>query len=227
MQKRIDNHDWEIDRDHIRLLETIGEGAFGRVLKAKAYIPKFGSKWMTVAVKTLKGIKVKAKFWHVITVYLHVNNQTQLLELLVWSPLTSTTLLQDTYALQQLYPQRMYFVHALYSSAFLTFRLFFNSCFKWRVCLCSFYIMLSTDDATHAEVAVLVSELEVMKKIGRHKNIINLVGCCTQNGNLRIYSCRIYAKKIGGVLQNFGICFPTVVIIFVFLLKLTLFRSLA
>ena len=60
--------------------------------------------------------------------------------------------------------------------------------------------MLSTDDATHAEVAVLVSELEVMKKIGRHKNIINLVGCCTQNGNLRIYSCRIYAKKIGGVL---------------------------
>ena len=104
-KKRTDNHEWEIDRDHIQLLETIGEGAFGRVLKANAYVPKFGSKWITVAVKTLK------------------------------------------------------------------------------------------DNATHAEVAVLVSELEVMKKIGRHKNIINLVGCCTQNGNFRIDGC-IFKENI-------------------------------
>lgn len=32
------------------------------------------------------------------------------------------------------------------------------------------------------EIINLVSEMEVMKRIGRHKNIINLVGCCTQNG---------------------------------------------
>ena len=40
----------------------------------------------------------------------------------------------------------------------------------------------ATDDATNVESADLVSELEVMKKIGPHKNIINLIGCCRQNG---------------------------------------------
>lgn len=34
------------------------------------------------------------------------------------------------------------------------------------------------------ELMNLVSEMEVMKRIGKHKNIINLVGCCTQNGEL-------------------------------------------
>ncbi|XP_046849915.1 fibroblast growth factor receptor 4-like [Xenia sp. Carnegie-2017] len=84
--------DWDINRENVRLLGTIGEGAFGRVLKAEAYVPRLGSMRLTVAVKTLK------------------------------------------------------------------------------------------DDATDVEFADLVSELEVMKKIGRHKNIINLIGCCTQNG---------------------------------------------
>lgn len=32
------------------------------------------------------------------------------------------------------------------------------------------------------EILDLVSEMEVMKRIGKHKNIINLLGCCTQNG---------------------------------------------
>lgn len=36
------------------------------------------------------------------------------------------------------------------------------------------------------ELLNLVSEMEVMKKIGKHKNIINLVGCCTQNGPLYV-----------------------------------------
>ncbi len=40
----------------------------------------------------------------------------------------------------------------------------------------------ATDDATVVESPDLVSELEVMKKIGPHKNIINLIGCCQQNG---------------------------------------------
>ena len=39
-----------------------------------------------------------------------------------------------------------------------------------------------TDHATDVESADLVSELEVMKKIGPHKNIISLIGCCRQNG---------------------------------------------
>ena len=48
-------------------------------------------------------------------------------------------------------------------------------------------------DATENELADLLSEMDTMKDIGKHKNIINLIGACTQNGkqywsriNLRI-----------------------------------------
>ena len=37
-----------------------------------------------------------------------------------------------------------------------------------------------TDGASETELADLLREMEIMKSIGRHKNIINLVGCCTQ-----------------------------------------------
>lgn len=37
---------------------------------------------------------------------------------------------------------------------------------------------------TDAEMMDLVSEMEMMKMIGRHVNIINLLGCCTQEGPL-------------------------------------------
>lgn len=39
-----------------------------------------------------------------------------------------------------------------------------------------------TDDATDKDLSDLVSEMEMMKMIGRHKNIINLLGACTQGG---------------------------------------------
>lgn len=32
----------------------------------------------------------------------------------------------------------------------------------------------------------LVSEMEMMKMIGKHRNIINLLGCCTQGGPLYV-----------------------------------------
>ena len=32
----------------------------------------------------------------------------------------------------------------------------------------------------------LVSEMEMMKMIGKHTNILNLLGCCTQNGPLYV-----------------------------------------
>lgn len=32
----------------------------------------------------------------------------------------------------------------------------------------------------------LVSEMEMLKVIGKHMNIINLLGCCTQNGPLYV-----------------------------------------
>lgn len=39
-----------------------------------------------------------------------------------------------------------------------------------------------TDDATDREMADLIQEMEVMKVMGQHRNIINLLGCCTQHG---------------------------------------------
>ncbi|XP_018419462.1 PREDICTED: fibroblast growth factor receptor 2 isoform X2 [Nanorana parkeri] len=49
------------------------------------------------------------------------------------------------------------------------------------------------DDATEKDLADLVSEMEMMKMIGKHKNIINLLGACTQGGTL--YVIVEYAAK--------------------------------
>lgn len=85
---------WEIDREQIVLLGLLGEGAFGKVMKAEALgLPNMPYRF-EVAVKMLK------------------------------------------------------------------------------------------EDATEHELTDLVSEMEVMKTIGKHKNIINLIGACTQGGPL-------------------------------------------
>lgn len=39
---------------------------------------------------------------------------------------------------------------------------------------------------TDSEMMDLVSEMEMMKMIGKHINIINLLGCCTQDGPLYV-----------------------------------------
>ncbi|XP_068745538.1 fibroblast growth factor receptor 2-like isoform X2 [Montipora capricornis] len=39
-------------------------------------------------------------------------------------------------------------------------------------------------NATEYELADLLSEMDTMKEIGKHENIINLIGACTQNGPL-------------------------------------------
>lgn len=49
----------------------------------------------------------------------------------------------------------------------------------------SFFVFLSfflTADATEKDLSDLISEMEMMKIIGKHKNIINLLGACTQDG---------------------------------------------
>ncbi|CAB3989128.1 fibroblast growth factor receptor homolog 1-like isoform X2 [Paramuricea clavata] len=85
---------WEINREHLRVDGQLGEGAFGRVLKATAIgFPGFPPRH-TVAIKTLK------------------------------------------------------------------------------------------ENSTEAELVDLLSEMNMMKNIGKHKNIVNLIGCCTQNGPL-------------------------------------------
>ncbi|KAK2099095.1 Fibroblast growth factor receptor 2, partial [Saguinus oedipus] len=48
-------------------------------------------------------------------------------------------------------------------------------------------------DATEKDLSDLVSEMEMMKMIGKHKNIINLLGACTQDGPL--YVIVEYASK--------------------------------
>lgn len=42
------------------------------------------------------------------------------------------------------------------------------------------------------EIINLISEMEVMKRIGKHKNIINLIGCCTQNGTIKCATILIH-----------------------------------
>ncbi|XP_059177562.1 fibroblast growth factor receptor 4-like [Physella acuta] len=41
-------------------------------------------------------------------------------------------------------------------------------------------------DATDREMMDLIREMETMKRIGKNKNIINLLGCCTQRGPLYV-----------------------------------------
>lgn len=47
-------------------------------------------------------------------------------------------------------------------------------------------VKMLKDGHTDSEMANLVSEMEVMKTIGKHINIINLLGCCTQDGPLHV-----------------------------------------
>lgn len=46
--------------------------------------------------------------------------------------------------------------------------------------------MLCEADATEKDLSDLISEMEMMKMIGKHKNIINLLGACTQDGRQRL-----------------------------------------
>ncbi|KAJ8418070.1 hypothetical protein AAFF_G00137790 [Aldrovandia affinis] len=54
-------------------------------------------------------------------------------------------------------------------------------------------VKMLKDDATEKDLSDLVSEMEMMKIIGKHKNIINLLGACTQEGPL--YVIVEYASK--------------------------------
>ncbi|TFJ95982.1 ABC transporter [Platysternon megacephalum] len=60
-------------------------------------------------------------------------------------------------------------------------------------------VKMLKDDATDKDLSDLVSEMEIMKKIGKHTNIINLLGACTQDGPL--YVLVEYASK--GNLQEY------------------------
>uniref|UniRef100_T1DCI5 receptor protein-tyrosine kinase n=1 Tax=Cupiennius salei TaxID=6928 RepID=T1DCI5_CUPSA len=53
-------------------------------------------------------------------------------------------------------------------------------------------VKMLKDGHTDQDVIDLISEMEMMKTIGKHAHIINLLGCCTQNGPLYViveYAC--------------------------------------
>lgn len=54
----------------------------------------------------------------------------------------------------------------------------------WRP-LTAYNMSYFAADATENELGDLLSEMDTMKEIGRHKNIINLIGACTQHGKGR------------------------------------------
>jgi serine/threonine protein kinase len=47
-------------------------------------------------------------------------------------------------------------------------------------------LLIIAEGHTDTEMMDLVSEMEMMKMIGKHINIINLLGCCTQEGPLYV-----------------------------------------
>ncbi|XP_052610676.1 fibroblast growth factor receptor 3-like isoform X3 [Peromyscus californicus insignis] len=60
-------------------------------------------------------------------------------------------------------------------------------------------VKMLKNDANNQDLLALMSEMEMMKIIGKHKNIINLLGACTQGGPL--YVLMEYAAK--GNLREF------------------------
>ncbi|XP_055718399.1 fibroblast growth factor receptor 3-like isoform X2 [Salvelinus fontinalis] len=54
-------------------------------------------------------------------------------------------------------------------------------------------VKMLKDNATDKDLSDLVSEMEMMKMIGKHKNILNLLGACSQDGPL--YVLVEYASK--------------------------------
>ena len=48
----------------------------------------------------------------------------------------------------------------------------------------SFLFFQYIDTAGVAEKVALLSEIQMLKRTGRHPNIVNLVGACTQGGKL-------------------------------------------
>ena len=49
-------------------------------------------------------------------------------------------------------------------------------------------------DATDREMMDLIREMETMKLIGKNKNIINLLGCCTQKGEFVSVCWRVFVS---------------------------------
>lgn len=131
---------WELPRSKLIMGESLGEGAFGKVVKAEVQGINRPDLTTTVAVKMLKG-----ESWQRIK-FQRINERNLLLIVYICFPWTEVG------------PDQTLTEHFLFA----------------------------TEGHTDAELMDLVSEMEMMKMIGTHINIINLLGCCTQDGPLYV-----------------------------------------
>lgn len=64
--------------------------------------------------------------------------------------------------------------------------------------------MLKIGEATNREFVALISELKMLKAIGRHPNIVNLIGHCTKNGKFKfvIHKRSLVCSELQNVMSH-------------------------
>lgn len=72
----------------------------------------------------------------------------------------------------------------MYTNEIININIKTHACFDIFLSIFSKIFRSVLEGHTDAEMMDLVSEMEMMKMIGKHINIINLLGCCTQGGPL-------------------------------------------
>ena len=75
-------------------------------------------------------------------------------------------------------------------------------------CIWSFYFLL-TENADQQQKKEFLAELELMKSMAPHPNIVGLVGCCTKSGEWDHLLCagleaRSGGEKVHGIEERFG-----------------------
>ncbi|XP_073965214.1 fibroblast growth factor receptor homolog 1-like [Choristoneura fumiferana] len=60
-------------------------------------------------------------------------------------------------------------------------------------------VKMLKEEHSDSDMTALVSEMEIMKMIGKHENVVNLLGCCTQDGPL----CVVVEYASNGCLREF------------------------
>ena len=206
---------WEVCRDRLRLGQVLGEGAFGVVLKA-LLLPESKNGCASSTSKILPETPPadrdasscsgsmrtensdRGSYYNFQTIIQHFNaNSVQLQALSAFSN-DYYGLSSGQFGLNPAVDQPAQQSHNYYNQRFLEESATVVAVKRLR------------DTYVDAELIDFVSEMEMMKRIGRHRNIINLIGTCTQagplyviveyaeNGNLRDY-LKNYRSTFGHV----------------------------
>jgi hypothetical protein len=189
---------WEVSRDRLQLGEILGEGAFGVVLKALLLpdcypscgkmlpeTPPIDANTSSCSGSLRTENSDRGSYYNFQTIIQHFNaNSGQLHALSAFSN-EYYGLGAGTFGYNPLEQ-----THSYYNQSSLAEGAAVVAVKRLR------------DSYVDAELIDFVSEMEMMKRIGRHRNIINLVGTCTQNGPLYVIveyaehgNLRDYLKK--------------------------------